>query len=132
MKRTALRRKSKTPLAKLKDQLWQLCREITFKRYGNDCYTCDAKNLTGSNRQCGHFIASSVCSSSLRYDLGNLRPQCAACNIWKSGNWLAFENHLKEDGIDVEELKRRNEQTKGLKYDELWYKEKIEEYSALV
>jgi hypothetical protein len=144
MEHTALRRKTglkrgtkrlakvrKDTLGKLKLKLWGLCRAIIIGRYGSDCYTCPARNLTGSNRHVGHFISSSVCSAELRFALDNLRPQCYACNIHRSGNWPAYEAHLKRDGIDVEELKRRNEQTKGMKTDSLWYMAKIAEYEAL-
>jgi hypothetical protein len=79
--------------------------------------TCPLTGLVGSNAHTGHFIPSSICSAALRYDLSNLRPQCFACNIHRSGNWPAYEAHLRRDGIDVEELKRRNEETKGRKYD---------------
>ena len=128
------KRKKKSELAKLKAKLWQLCREITIKRDGSDCFTCPSKNLSGSSRQLGHFISSSICSTELRYDLKNLRIQCFACNIHKSGNWLAYENRLiKEHGQTyVDELKARNETTKGGMYREEWYKEKIEEYQELL
>ena len=109
-----------------------MCREITALRHKPFCYTCDAGPLSGSNKQLGHFISSSICSTELRYDLENLKFQCAACNIWKSGNWLAFEQHLIADGVDVEALKRRNEATKGLKYDISWYTSKIEEYEKIL
>ena len=127
-------RKRTSPLAKLKKQLWQLCREITIKRDGSDCYTCPSKNLEGSSRQLGHFISSSICSTELRYDLKNLRIQCYACNIHKSGNWLAYENRLiREHGADyVASLKARNEETKGLMYREDWYENKIAEYQELL
>ena len=123
-------RKKTSTLAKLKKQLWQLCREITIKRDGSDCFTCPSKNLEGSSRQLGHFISSSICSTELRYDLRNLRIQCYACNIHKSGNWLAYENRLiREHGeAYVRELKERNEATKSLMYREDWYKAKIAEY----
>lgn len=138
--RSILARRKSKPLAKvrkdtvgkLKIKLWQLCRVLTIRKYGNDCYTCPSKVLVGSNLHCGHFISSSVCSAELRYDLGNLRPQCFACNIHRSGNWPSYERHLLEDGIDVEELKRRNEQTKGAKYDVLFYQDKILEYEELL
>lgn len=68
----------------------------------------------------------------MRYDLENLRVQCYACNIHRSGNWVAYEEHLTRDGIDVAALKRRNQMTIGLKYDILFYQRKIEEYSAMV
>lgn len=126
------RRLNKRPSMRLlKDKLWAECRRIIKERHGNTCYTCGARELSGSNWQTGHFIASSICSVELRYSLDNLRPQCAACNIWKSGNWLAFENHLIKDGIDVQELKQRNEQTKNKQYDSLWYEAKIAEYKLL-
>lgn len=139
MKRTAFKKSvkklekvRKDTVGKLKVKLWQLCRAIIIQRYGNQCYTCLGNNLSGSNLHIGHFISSSVCSAELRYSLDNLRPQCFRCNIHRSGDWLAYEQHLIRDGIDVEGLKRRNEQTKGAKYDILFYQSKILEYQALV
>lgn len=132
LKKTQLRKVAKTPVSKLKKKLWQLCREIAFNLYGSDCYTCSAVSLVGSNRHLGHFIASSVCSAELRYSLDNLRPQCYRCNIHLSGNWLAYESHLKADGYDVEALKQRNRDTTGRQYDRLWYESKIAEYETQV
>lgn len=133
MKRTALKRKSKTPLAKAKAKLWEECKRITRRDYGNTCYTCGKQGLEGSNWHTGHYISSSICSVYMRYHLDNLRPQCYNCNINKSGNWLSFENHLKQDKGDVftTELKQLNEETKGKQYDILWYQDKLEEYKAL-
>lgn len=130
MKRTPLRRKSKTPLAKLKDRLWELCKELTRQVYGYNCYTCGTYI---EHPHTGHFITDSTCSTELSYDLKNLRPQCYPCNIHKSGNWVVFEKNLIRDhGQEyVDELKSRNVATTGLRYDELWYKAKIEEYEAL-
>lgn len=145
MKRTALKRKTalkrgtkrlaksrQDSVGKLKKELWLLCRAIIIGKYGSDCYTCPALNLTGSNRHVGHFISSSVCSAELRYDLDNLRPQCYACNIHRSGNWPSYEAHLRADGIDVEALKQRNRDTIGRKYDILFYRAKIGEYELLL
>ena len=150
MKRTALKRKTplktktalkrgkvrlkkvrKDTVGKLKQRLWQLCRAIIIQRYGTHCYTCPSQGLSGSSLQVGHFIPSSVCSAALRYDLENLRPQCFACNIHRSGNWPAYEAHLRRDGIDVEALKQRNYDTKGKQYDRLWYLSKIAEYEVM-
>lgn len=129
MKRTPLRRKGKSETAKLKEALWKLCRAIIIARHGRNCYTCPAQDLEKSNLQIGHFIPSSVCSTEMRYDLDNLRPQCFACNIWKSGNWPAYEQHLIKDGLDPDGLKARNRATVGMKADSLWYKATIATYT---
>lgn len=121
----------KSPLKKEKDKLWQLCRKIIKATYPHHCYTCGKYLIDGAQDfHIGHFISSSICSTKLRYDLDNLRPQCSGCNVWKSGNWLEFEKHLTADKGEnfVEELKQRNYQTKGKKYDILWYQAKIKEY----
>jgi hypothetical protein len=131
MRKTPLRRKSKTSAAKLKIKLWELCKQLTRKKYGYNCYTC---GQTTQAPHTGHFISSSVCSGELRYSLDNLRPQCYRCNIHLSGNWLSFEQNLIRDkGKEwVEALKRRNQETKGRKYDEIWLQAKIEEYEKML
>lgn len=55
MKRTALKRKSKSPQRKLEDELWAECKRITREQYGNNCYTCPAKDLIGRNLHTGHL-----------------------------------------------------------------------------
>lgn len=122
----------KPTISKLKKQLWAITREIIINKYGSDCYTCPALSLSGSNRHVGHFISSSICSAEMRYYLDNLRPQCYACNIHRSGNWPAYEAHLRADGIDVEALKQRNRDTVGMQADSLFYINKIAEYSTLL
>lgn len=130
-KRRGLAKTRQDTVGKLKQKIWAITRQIIIKLHGSDCYTCPARTLTGSNRHIGHFIASSVCSAQLRYSLENLRPQCYRCNIHLSGNWIAFEAHLRQDGIDVEELKRRNEATKGKMYDRLFYQQLLAEREEL-
>lgn len=131
MRKTPLKRKSKTPLAKTKDKLWELCKQLTRIVHGHVCYTC---GTYVEFPHTGHFITDATCSTELSYDLKNLRPQCYQCNINKSGNWVEFEKRLIEDEgkAYIAELKRRNEKTKGLKYDILWYEKKIEEYEQLL
>lgn len=135
MKRTKLAKVSKSPIRKLKDELWQLCRKIIKKQYPHKCWTCGIDMIDGTqNFHIGHFISSSICSTYMRYYLGNLRPQCSGCNVWKSGNWIAFEKHLLEENGEnyVKELKKLNEQTKGKKYDILWYNENIAKYKDIL
>lgn len=133
MKRTPLRRKSKSPLRKLKDALWAECKRITRSRYGNTCYTCGKTGLEGSSWQTGHFLTDATCSTEIRYSLDNLRPQCYHCNINLSGNWIAYEERLIHDHGEeyVKELKRRNQATKGLMYREDWYQAKVEDYKNI-
>lgn len=131
MRKTPLKRKSKSDSAKLKTKLWELCKILTRKKYGYNCYTCGQQSEAPHT---GHFISSSVCSGELRYSLDNLRPQCYRCNIHLSGNWLAFEQNLIRDkGKEwVEAFKRKNQETKGKQYDSLWYEAKIAEYQAML
>lgn len=128
-KKTPSRRKP--TISKLKKKLWELCRDITRLKHGYNCYTCGSHSDAPHT---GHFIPSSICSVSLRYDLNNLRPQCYRCNIHLSGNWVAFENRLLSQfgELYVKALKRENEETKGRQYDSLWYENKIQEYEALL
>jgi len=128
-----MKNQKKITITTLKKILWELCRQITIKRHGRKCYTCGkAVESLRFPIQTGHFITSSTCSVEVRYSLDNLRPQCFHCNINLSGNWVAFEKHLLKDGIDIDAIKKRNEETKGIVYPLSWYQEKIEEYKKLV
>jgi hypothetical protein len=128
---TKPKKRKPRPAAK---RLWDLCKTLIRERYGNECYTCRKKGLAGSDWHTGHFIAKSICSTELAYDLMNLRPQCYACNVHRSGNWIAFEARLiEEHGLAyVDELKRRNQATKGQKFGTPWLEAKIIEYQALL
>lgn len=125
------RRRRKGELTKLKAELWQICRQI---KSSTTCFTCGRANLVGSNRQLGHYIASSLCSPELRYDLKNLEIQCYNCNINKSGNTIQFQiNLVKNNGKQfIEELWERNVATKGKAYTSNWFQEKIKQYSDIL
>lgn len=122
----------KGPITKVKEKLWQECRRIVFKKYGDTCFTCGAQNIEKQNKHCGHFITKSTCSTELAYDLKNLRPQCYRCNISLSGNWVMFEKNLIRDhGVEyVEELKERNMRTKGNKYGIFYLQQLLDEYKT--
>lgn len=99
MKKTKLRKKSKSPQRKLEDLLWEHCRRITFEQYGTDCYTCNQKNLVGRNLHCGHMWPKASLGASLKYDIRILRPQCYFCNINAGGQGAVFYRRmLKEEG----------------------------------
>jgi 5-methylcytosine-specific restriction endonuclease McrA len=97
MKKTKLKRKSKSETRKVQDLLWQECRRIIKAKYIKDdryyCFTC-GKEIEGSNCQLGHFIPNSVGGASLRYNLDNLRLQCYYCNINLGGNGSEFYRKL--------------------------------------
>lgn len=123
----------------LKDRLWAECKRIVRSRYIRSggtfrCFTCDALLDEPKKAQTGHFIPSSVCSAAMRYDLDNLRVQCYRCNINLSGNWVEYEKQLNEEMGDgfTDQLKQRNEDTKGAQYDRLWYEARIEEYKQII
>lgn len=132
MKRTPLKRKSKTPEAKLKEKLWELCKKIIRLRYGNTCYTCNATGLEGANWHTGHFIASSICGAYLRYDLRNLRPQCFRCNISLSSNGAVFYHTLvaKEGQAYVDQLFLDKQKT--VKANRAFYQTLIDEYEQVL
>ena len=96
LKKTPLKRKSKSPMANVQTLLWEECKRIIRAKYGNTCYTCGKTGLVGSSWQTGHFIPNSVGGASLRYELKNLRPQCYRCNIDLSGNGAVFYRLLVE------------------------------------
>lgn len=127
----ARRRRKKGDIPRLKAQLWQICRQIKNQ---TTCYTCGRENLTGSNRQLGHYIASSLCSVEMRFCLDNVAVQCYNCNINKSGNTLQFQRNLIRDhGQEyVDELWNRNEQTKGKQYTKEYFTTQILTYQKIV
>jgi DNA-directed RNA polymerase subunit N (RpoN/RPB10) len=133
------KRRTKTPLQKAKDKLWDECKRITRLRYVKhdgswDCFSC-GKNIDEPGKaQTGHYIPSSTCSTEMRYDLDNLRVQCYNCNINKSGNWVEYEKHLNiEKGLGfTDSLKARNETTKGLSYRIDWYEMYIKNYREII
>lgn len=125
-------RKAPSVLRSLRNKLWELCKAITRKRYGNTCYTCGKTPLVGSGWQTGHFIPRSICGLTLRYELRNLRPQCYGCNIDRGGNGAIFYHNLvRDEGQEyVDRLFAEKELT--LKETKDFYFDKIAEYKALL
>lgn len=132
MKKSPLKRKSKTPVSKLKNKLWELTKKIIRRIYGNTCFTCSKKGLEGSNWQTGHFIPSSTCGASLRYDLRNLRPQCYHCNINGGGQGAEFYKRLVEtEGQEYVDQLFRDKQV-IVKADAQFYENLIEKAENLL
>ena len=105
MKRSWLKRKSKSPQKKIESELWKHCRRIVKKQSKDefreiDCYTCPAKGLQGANCQLGHVPwPKSTLGAFLKYDLRVLKFQCFRCNINKGGmGAVAYERMEREMG----------------------------------
>lgn len=129
---TGLNRKSKTPEAKLKAKLWELCKKIIRLKYGNTCYTCNKNGLMGGSWHTGHFIPSSTCGAYLRYDLRNLRPQCYYCNINLGGNGSAFYRRLVDvEGNEYVDSLFRDRQV-VLKANSAFYENLIAKYTLIL
>lgn len=132
MKKTPIPKKSKTSKARLERKLWELCKLIIRKRYGNTCYTCSKTGLESFNWHTGHMIAKASLSNYLKYDLRLLRPQCYHCNINLGGMGAEFLRRMEEiEGKDYTQ-QIFNDRKILIKADEIWFAEKIAEYQKLL
>lgn len=132
MRKTPIKRKSKSLKKKQEDKLWELCKLITRKIYPNTCYTCGKIGLEGSSWQTGHMWAKASLGSHLKYDLRILRPQCFWCNINLGGNGAVFYSKmLKENGKKYMESLEKEKQIL-IKADEIWFTEKINNYQEIL
>ncbi len=94
MRRTKIRKKSKSPLAKAKEKLWKVLKQLIEKRDGSVCISCRAEGLSGHHKHGGHFISSSSCGGFLRYDLRNVHIQCSTCNLHRGGAGAEYSRAL--------------------------------------
>lgn len=96
-----MRRKGKSDISKIQRKLWELCRQVAYKRFNKngqiDCYTCGAKNIEGSNRQLGHMWSKASLGAGLKYDLRVLRFQCYRCNINCGGQGADFRRNMEAE-----------------------------------
>jgi hypothetical protein len=127
MKRTKLKKVSKAPISKIQRDLWQECRRLANTLYKNNCYTCPATNLQGSNKQLGHVPwPKSVLGASTKYDMRFLRWQCMRCNVHGGGmGAVAYAKMLLEDPEELKQMEVDRHQTVKA-YD--WYANLLEEY----
>lgn len=94
-KQGALKKKSTQSISRIQRELWELCKEIIRKKYGNVCYTCGKSGLSGSNWHTGHMFAKASIGAYLKYDLRILRPQCYFCNINCGGRGAEFIEKMR-------------------------------------
>lgn len=123
----------KKPTVKLlRNRLWVLCRQLTFGKYGNTCYTCGRRNLEGSSLHCGHLWPRATLSNHLKWDIRILRPQCPLCNTFNDGEGAVFyRNMVKEIGQRAMDKLEKEKQIL-VKADVLWFQKKIEEYQKMI
>ncbi len=101
----------KSDRKKLEDKVWNECKRIIREAYPNQCFTCEASNLEGSNHQTGHGKPKGALSLKYKYDLRNLRPQCMRCNLHMGGMSDIFITKLEQDEEGLEFLKESCTQT---------------------
>lgn len=132
MRRTALKRKSKTDIAKQKDKLWELCKEFIRGRDGNVCVSCGKTGLAGSGWHTGHLIPKAACVAYLKYDKRNLYSQCYYCNINLGGNGAELSRAVAlrhgQDFLD----QLFDDKKIMVKADKFFYEERIKEYEELL
>lgn len=127
----------KSPLKKLQDKLWELCKQIVRVRYQRkdglwNCYTCDRLIDEPAKAQTAHFIPSGACGAYLRYDLRNLRICCYHCNINLGGNGAEYYRRMVKE-IGQEEVDQIfKDKYKVIKADVIWYQLKLQEYENLL
>jgi len=131
MKRSKLRKLGKQKISVVQRKLWQLCKEITRKKYGNTCYTCYQAGLVGSNWHTGHLWAKASLGAFLKYDLRVLRPQCYNCNINRGGMGADYyQRMLKEIGEEKMAQLQKDRQVTVNAMDH--YLKLINEYTELL
>jgi len=91
-----------------------------------ECYTCGKKG-TVKTMQCGHFHSRS--HLSVRWDLDNVRNQCAGCNVFKHGNYIVYTMKLYNEIGPFEFMALEQKKNKEFKVTKEWLLEKIEEFS---
>lgn len=130
MKKTRLKKQSKQPISKIQRLLWNECKRIVREQFGNECYTCGAKGLTGSNWHTGHLIPKAACGAYLKYDLRILRPQCYHCNINLGGNGAEFYRRMiMREGATYVDMLIEDRQKTVKAYDH--YVKLLEEYKNI-
>lgn len=91
-----------------------------------ECYTC-GKYGTVKTMQCGHFHSRS--HLSVRWDLDNVRNQCAGCNVFKHGNYIVYTMKLYNEIGPFEFMALEQKKNKEFKVTKDWLLEKIKEFS---
>lgn len=129
MKKTPLRRKSKSPLSRQKIKLWALIKKYIKLRDGNYCITCGTF-CEGSNAHCGHFIPDAAGGNALRYHPMNVNRQCMRCNVHLGGYGEKYAEEMEKlhGRKVVDKLRRMKRITCKIDYDQAmeYYRNKVD------
>jgi len=135
-RKKASRKRVKTrKLSAIKKDLEALQKALVIKLYGNDCYTCPAKNLQGRNCHLGHVPwPRSVLWVACTFDYRHTRIQCMLCNIHRGGmGAVALKRMEQEIGAEeVQKLKNFSDNNKGKTVPRSYFEEKIASYTKLL
>lgn len=137
MKRSPLKRKSKTETNKLIQRLTKIShdyirhRDSSGREIGGNCFDC-GKRTTGKDFQAGHFIPDASGGAILRYHPHNMHGQASGCNMSfvqervKINYTLRMVDKYGRDYVDhLNSLKN-----KTIKADSIFYSKMIELYEA--
>lgn len=102
MKKSPLKKKSKTKISVLKRKLWTEFSKYIRERDNYICFTCGRKG-EGQGMHAGHFVPKSVGGIALYFNEDNVKCQCYHCNINLGGNQYIYGKKL---GKKAEELYR--------------------------
>ena len=81
----------RSKLARLKDNVWDLCSEYIRRRDLGRCFTCgDIRSWKEQNA--GHFVHGK--ETPIYFDEVNLHCQCVNCNKWNSGRLDVYSGKL--------------------------------------
>lgn len=132
MKKTPLKRKSKSSISKLQKTADKLLQEVIRFLY-KKCEACGAQNQVGH-----HWIEKSR-SSFLRYDLRNIIPLCTSChakihNVF--GNSIMGGMNIVEKIIKIRGKKWKEEmdklQPEYIKVNNAFYEDNIEKLNSIL
>ena len=127
-RKTYLRKQSpaKTPLAKLKKDLWKVLSELV-RREEQACFTCGKTGSWKYDFQGGHYEHGKKFPVSY-FDRRNVHCQCKRCNKWLKGNPRPYAIKLQEwygQGILLELQQEKN----IIKPPRTFFEERLHEYT---
>jgi len=136
LKKTPLKKKSKTSLKKLIQELTKLSHDFirqrdSIKKYIIGGYCFDCGDYTEFQQfQCGHFIPDSTGGALLRYHPINMHGQAGKCNCKYNQEFVKINYTLAMEKKYGKEYVQKLIQLKykSIKADEIFYSKMIELY----